>query len=70
MSDQQIDQWHNEINNARCEHQHSLRQQLQRLKKSSNAKTDLSALDRFKKKLSSSISRVTKLKDIKLAIRD
>jgi len=66
MSDQQIDQWHNEINNARCEHQHSLRQQLQRLKKSSNAKTDLSALDRFKKKLSSSISRVTKFKDIKL----
>ena len=66
MNDQQIDQWHNEINNARCEHQHKLRLQLQKLKKNNKTEVDWPAIEHFKNKLSASISAVKKIRDVKL----
>ena len=67
ITKQQLDHWRNEINNARCEHQHSLHQQLIRLDKSnkkksnSNKRSPKVELELFEKRLTASVFRVREL---------
>ena len=62
-----INQWHKKINDARCEHQHSLRRQLNGLSKpkKTEVKGSIPGTEQFEKKLNQSIAVVKGFEDSK-----